>query len=212
MLISSLPGHYLPRALPLDGPDFQVAINKSRPGADKHIAKVGNTVRVACENPADNLTLTLRPDGLTYAKDGHLATDVYKRGDQVAVRRPTGDHVVFSKAGPEIMVNRPGLSQDVYFRKTDDGLLIDRYGYANDVAISRGPDGVAFRYGDPTRNTLVGLTPGIDFDPVAFQEETTLDPHALALLDKWFEGEIQPTDLVTLTQQGEVLETDGLFR
>jgi hypothetical protein len=213
MLISSLPHKYLPRSLPLQGPDYQVTVGKNRAGADRRITKSGDTIRVQSTNPANQLTVQLEPGGLTYANDGHLPTEVYKRADQVAVRRPSGQSVVFSHFGNEIMVNRPGLSQDVYFTKTEDGLTIDRYGYNNDVEIKSSPEGVSFRYGDPTKNTLVGLTPGIEFDPVAFQEETTLDPHALALLDKWFEtGNIQPTDLVTLTQKGEILEADGLLR
>jgi hypothetical protein len=198
--------------LPLHGSNYQLTVGKNRHGAGRQITKHGDTIRVRSANPANQLTLQVQSDGLTWAQDGHQPTEVYKRADQVAVRRPTGQSVVFSKLGNEIMVNRPGLSQDVYFSKTENGLNIDRYGYLNDVEIKSVPDGVSIRHGDSSKNTLVSMTDGLEFDPVAFQEETTLDPHALALLDKWFESGIQPTDLVTLTQKGEILEADGLFR
>lgn len=212
MPISPFSGTYLPRSLPLEGPNYRVSINKRQPSASKSITKSGDQIRVATANPADCLTVQINPDGLTYARDGHQPTRAYKRADQVALRRPTGDNVVFSKFRNQIMVDRPGWSQDVIFSKTDDGLLIDRAGYANDVAIKKTGNQVSFSHGQSHKDTVVTLTPGLELDPVAFQEEITLAPHGLALLDKWFESEIQPNDVITLTQQGEILEADYLLR
>lgn len=211
MLISSSLPRYLPVSLPLQGPDYQVAVHKRQPAESRLISKVGPQIRVESDNPADCLTLESGPAGLSYAPDGHLPTKIYKRGDQVAVRRPGGDDVVFSQFGNQIMVDRPGWSRDVYFLKTPDGLRIDRAGFANDVEISRSGQTYSFRHGQSLKDTVVSLPIETEFDPVAFQDETTVSPQGLALLGKWFEEGIQPTDLITLTQKGELLEWDHIL-
>lgn len=203
----------MPKPLPLEGPDYQVSIHKRQPGADKTITKQGDRIRVSSSNPADCLNIEVEPGGLVYARDGHQPSRVYRRGNQVALRRPTGDHVVFTKVRDNrILVDRPGWSEDVYFTKTSDGLLIDRSGHTKDVEITKRSRSIRIHHGQSSKDSVITLSEGIEFDPVAFQEELTIAPQGLSLLDKWFESEIQPNDLITLTQNGELWEADDLLR
>lgn len=204
---------YLPKSLPLTGDNYQLTVRHQNPGRQRQITKNGNQIHVRSGNPADNVTIQTGPRGMTFSRGAGMPTHLRQTPNQIAINRPNGQHLRINKSGNQIAVDRPGVSHDVIFTQTDTGLLIDRYGAHNDVRITSGPGQVSFEYGQPLKNTVVNLPQGLDFDPVTFQEETTLDPHGLAILNKWFsENALDGSDLVTLTQRGEVLEADNLLR
>jgi hypothetical protein len=217
MPISSFPASasrsYLPKPLPLTGSNYHVTIRNSNPAKQKNIQKAGDRVTVRGGNPADNIDLQVRPDGLSYQKMGQLPTHIRQQGQSISIQRPNGQNVQIVKRGNSILVDRPGVSNDVQFTQTSNGLDIDRYSVHNDVRITSTAGAVSFQYGQPQKNTQVNLPTGMDFDPVAFQQETTLHPHGFAILNEWFSHDsIDAADLVTLTQKGDMVEADDLLR
>lgn len=209
----ALQHRYLPKSLPLQGGDYQLRVRHHNPARQKTITKSGSSIKVRSGNPADNVDIRTGPSGMSFARGAGLPTHIRQAGQEITIQRPSSQNVFLRKRGNTISVDRPGVANDVEFTQTPKGLVIDRFSIQNDVRISTTPERISFEYGQPYRNTSVTLTEGIEFDAVAFQEETTLHPHGLATLNKWFEnGSIDAVDLVTLTQKGEVLMSDGLLR
>ena len=214
MPISSSHNRYLPKALPLTGSDYQITVRRNGNRSDqRQITKRGRHLTVRSPNPGKNLTVESRADGFSYSKHGAQATHVRDTADRVFIQGANGQSTSITKSGNRIFVDRAGVSKDVVFTQTNNGMNIDRYGANNDVSIQRRGQNIEFRYGQPLRNTRVTLPEGLDFDPVAYQQETTVDPHAMAVVDKWFEtGRLSAKDLIFITQRGDLVETFNTLR
>ena len=208
-----LQNRYIPKSLPLQGGDYQLQVRHQNLARQKIITKRGNAIQVRSGNPGDNVDIRSGPQGVSFSRGAGLPTHLRQSGQQISIQKPTGQNTLIQKRGNTISVDRPGVSNDVQFTQTPSGLLIDRFGVQNDVRITASPNQVSFEYGQPLRNTSVTLTDGLEFDAVAYQEETTLHPHGLAILNDWFTNDsVDGADLITLTQKGEVLMADNLLR
>ena len=205
---------HLPASLPLTGDkNYNVRVRKNQSNGQRSITKRGNRIEVRSSNVGDNVSISSSSRGISYSKGGQSPTHLSQNGNNIFINRPGGNDVRITKNGNTIAVDRPGSSNDVSFTQTPQGLNIDRFGTHNDVRITAGPNQVRFEYGQSLKNTSVTLTEGIEFDTVAFQNEITLDPQGLGILQDWFsDGKIDGADLLTLTQRGDLLEADGLLR
>lgn len=205
---------FVPRSLPLTGPDYQVDIARGNPGQNVRITKQGNQIAVTHQtNPADDALITVG-NGTVAIHRPHGQDVAYRQaGNQIAIdRQGIGQDVLITQTGNQLTVDRYGANQDVSYRRSPGHFEIDRFGYVNDVAVNVQGETVSIDRGQNYQDTAVRL-PGGDFDPTTWQQELSLDPQAWQTVHHWFDqGHPDLSDLITLTEQGQILEWDGLLR
>ena len=203
---------FVPPPLPLRGPDYSIKVDREGLQRDYSIVKRGDEIRIDRPLVGNDVLVKVQPDQVDILH--------FQPGQDVSVRKD-GNHLTVSREGgslvtvievdrDRIAVRRRDPAQEVVYLRQGDDLLIDRFGVQNDVAL-RMRNGVLSidrqgKYQDLTL-TVEGLQP----DPVTFRSDTTVDPVAWGLLQKWFDRGASPEDLVRLTQDGQVDVIDWLL-
>ncbi|MBI3924012.1 MAG: hypothetical protein HY319_00575 [Armatimonadetes bacterium] len=207
---------YVPRSLPLRGPDYSIAVQRGNPLQDVSVEKHGEAIRIAHRtNPAQSALVQVGADGIAIQRAGRPSTFLRQSGNQISIVRPNGGgpNLTITHLGDRIAVNRQNDAGDVIFARSQDQFAIDRYGVQNDVLITTSPDRTVIDHFQNHQDTVISTAPGMPLDPVTWQDELSLDPQAWEILNKWFDdGRVSTDDLVTVTESGQVLEWDGLLQ
>lgn len=208
----------IPRGLPLSGPDYTLQIHSTAYGGrDTVVQKQGNELTIDRPGVVEDYKITLGQDSISIEKgNGHRA-EIRREGQGVVIERPTvaaGDvairytpgrlevdrqaafqDVSYELAGGDLTIKREAAGKDVALRRTEDGFSIERPGYRPDLTIK-----------------LDGPLADEGLDMTVWAPRLGLEPEGYALVDRFLKQGLNPEDLLTVTQDGDVILWDRALR